>query len=77
MCATFRKLALDGQMAYIRQLAARRTAHIQAAPGLARRAEFESLQNRYLQQLNGYTVASSCRRKRGSALQGHGRIQAG
>jgi thioesterase domain-containing protein/acyl carrier protein len=51
------QLALDGQMAYIRQLAARRAARIQAAASLARRAESERRLNKYLQQLNRYTVA--------------------
>jgi thioesterase domain-containing protein len=44
-------------MAYIRQLAARRAARIQAAASLARRAESERRLNKYLQQLNRYTVA--------------------
>jgi aspartate racemase len=51
------QLSLDGQMAYIRQLAARRAARIQAASRLTGRAEFERRQNKYLQQLNRYTVA--------------------
>jgi amino acid adenylation domain-containing protein len=51
------QLALDGQMAYIRQLAARRAARIQAAPNLVKRTESEIRQDEYLQQLNRYTVA--------------------
>ena len=51
------QLALDDQVAYIRQLAARRAARIQAASGPAWRAGSVRRQNKYVQQLNRYTAA--------------------
>ncbi len=70
------KLTLDGQMAYIRQLAARRAARVQAAPAPIEHAESERRQARYLQQLNRYTMAllhangNAARRYRPRAYQG-------
>ena len=51
------QLALDGQVAYIRQLAARRAARVQAAFGPGWPAESERRQDKYIRQLNRYTAA--------------------